>query len=227
MLFPSRKITAVIPAFNEARTIEGVVRSVRECVDEVIVVDDGSTDATAEGVRRAGGLLIRHERNAGYDRSLSDGFRMAVDRGADVIVSCDADGQHRPEDVARVIEPLTSGRASMGIGERQELTRFGEKVFARFVRRYGVRDPLCGLKAYRREVYEAVGYFDTVGSIGTELMLTALKLGFSMARVPIEVVPRADTSRFYRNVIRGNVRILRAMVRVLLKIAWVRPSHER
>lgn len=219
---PNKKVVAVIPAFNEERTISDVVVYVRECVNEVIVVNDSSTDNTARHAKEAGAHVLNNQQNLGYDASISRGFQVAYEKDADVIVTCDADGQHRSVDIKRVIEPVLSDRVSMGIGQRQNIHRFGERVFAFFVRKYGIRDPLCGLKSYSREVYETVGYFDSVGSIGTELMLTAIKLGFTASFVDITIVERKDNSRFYKYNLRGNLKILKAMILVLVKTMFVK-----
>jgi len=223
----NKKVIAVIPAFNEEKTVGKVVQYVLKNVDEVIVVDDKSSDRTGEEAKRAGAFIIRHEVNGGYDKSLSDGFKVAYERGADVIVSVDADGQHREEDLIRVIDVVLSGRADMGIGQRQQIVHFGEKIFAFFIRSYGFRDPLCGLKSYSKEVYKSVGHFDTVSSIGTELMLTALKLGFTAKFVDVTVRERIDTSRFYKDLFRANWKILRAMVLVLWKISVIKPYGKK
>ena len=212
----TQKITIVIPAFNEGRTIARVVQGVRPHASEVVVVDDGSSDATAAEAERAGAVVVRHKVNGGYDASLNDGFAEAIERGADIVVSFDADGEHRAEDVPRIVAPIASGLADVVAAQRKGMGSFAEKVFALYTRvAWGVRDPLCGFKAYRREVYERFGRFDTLRSIGTELMLRALHANFRLATIPIERSTRADVSRFYVRRLRGNLRILCAMGRVM------------
>lgn len=209
------KVTIVIPAFNEARTIAAVVESVLRYAAEVVVVDDASKDATGEYAQRAGAVVIRHAANRGYDASLNDGFAEAVRRGADVIVTFDADGEHRPENIPAVVAPIVAGEADLVITERLVLIHPSEKLFALYTwMRFGLRDPLCGFKAYHRRVYERFGTFDTLNSIGTELALRAIRAGYRFRKIPIERHTRADTSRFYARMLRANLRILGAMVRV-------------
>jgi glycosyltransferase involved in cell wall biosynthesis len=209
------KVVAVIPAFNEAATVAQVVAEVRRRVDQVIVVDDASTDGTAEVAEQAGATVLRHPVNMGYDASLNDGAAAAVATGADVFLTFDADGEHRPEDIPALVGPIVENAADVVIAHRPCLTHASERLFALYTRfRFGVRDPLCGFKAYHRRVFERFGRFNTLNSIGTELMLRAVKAGFRLAVVPIPRRTRADTSRFYARVLRANLRILGAMLRV-------------
>jgi glycosyltransferase involved in cell wall biosynthesis len=214
----SMKVTVVIPAFNEARTISDVVRAVRDTADDVVVVDDASADATGDRARAAGAHVLRHEPNGGYDASLNDGFACAAERGADVIVTCDADGQHRAEDISRLVAPILRNEADIVLSVRPRLMRLGERVFAAYTNwRYGIRDPLSGMKAYRRSVYDRLGHFDTIRSIGTQLSVEAVQLGERLAFVPITIIPRThgDASRFYVRRLRGNLRIIGACLRLM------------
>jgi glycosyltransferase involved in cell wall biosynthesis len=217
MSFASRVI-AVIPAFNEAKTIAAVVQSLRAHVAEVIVVDDHSSDPTGEEARRAGAVVLRNDANLGYDGSINAGFAEAAHRGADIILTFDADGEHDATDVPRLVAPIAEDRADIVAGQRPRTTAFAEKLFALYTRsRYGIADPLCGLKAYRRSVYDAVGQFDTVQSIGTELMIKGLQKKFRLALLPIVLHRRVDdSSRFYARRLRANLKILRAAWRVFL-----------
>jgi hypothetical protein len=115
------------------------------------------------------------------------------------------------------LAPIAEGRADMVVGQRPRRAAFAEGIFALYTRlRYGIADPLCGLKAYRRSVYDAVGQFDTVQSIGTELMIRGLRKNFHLALVPIALHSRVDdSSRFYARRFRANLKILRAAWRVL------------
>jgi glycosyltransferase involved in cell wall biosynthesis len=211
------RVIAVIPAFNEAKTIAAVVAGVRAHVADVIVVDDHSADLTIEEAKSAGAIVLCNAANLGYDGSLNAGFAEAARRGAGIVLTFDADGEHDPADVPRLVAPIAEGRADIVVGQRPRLAGIGEKIFACYTRlRYGIADPLCGLKAYRRSVYDAVGQFDTVQSIGTELMIRGLRRNFRLALVPIALHRRVgDSSRFYRRRFRANLRILRAAWRVL------------
>ena len=213
----SPKIIAVIPAYNEETTVGAVVASLKPLVAQVIVVDDHSTDNTADAARVAGAIVSGHEENLGYDISLDDGFKLAAKMDADIFMTFDADGEHDVRDVPKILEPILSGKADIVAGQRPHSRHIGERLFAlyTFVRFY-VRDPLCGFKAYRRTVYDAVGHFDSLGSIGTELMLRGIRKGFPITLVPITLHARqGSTTRFYEWRLRGTLKILKALVRVL------------
>ena len=96
-------IAVVIPAYNEAATIADIVRRVREQVEQVIVVDDGSRDDTAVQAQAAGATVLRQPDNQGKGASLWRGMQTAVEQGADAVITLDADGQHQPEDIPKLL----------------------------------------------------------------------------------------------------------------------------
>lgn len=210
----------MIPAYNEAATIKDVARSVRRHISKVIVVNDGSTDATAlEAASGGASMVISIPVGLGYDGALNQGFLWASGPTvkAEIIVTLDGDGEHDPADIPLLIWPIMEGRADIVVGERPSLAHCSEAVFAFYTKlRFGINDPLCGFKAYRREVYDAVGFFDSSRSIGTELMLRGVRKGYRVVNVPIRLHPRQGPSRFYSSSLRGNMRILMAMVRGML-----------
>jgi len=111
-------IVACIPAYNEGLTIAKVILKARKHVDKVIVCDDGSTDMTAEIAEALGAEVIRHKRNMGYGAAIGSLFRRAREIGADVMVTLDADGQHDPDYIPRLIKPIIKGEADIVIGSR-------------------------------------------------------------------------------------------------------------
>jgi len=218
MTSSSEKVIAVIPAYNEAKTIGRVVKELLLKVSEVIVINDASTDTTREEAEGAGAFVITHEHNQGYDTTINDGFVVAKEHGASIFLTFDADGEHDVGDVDRILAPIREGKADLVLGQRPESRHWGERIFASYTKKkYGVPDPLCGLKAYKREVYDRVGFFDSLSSIGSELALRAIRHGYSHVLVPITLHAReeGDSSRFYRFNLRGNLRILMALWRIL------------
>lgn len=204
------RVAVIIPALNEASSVAAVVRAARAWGD-CIVVDDGSTDGTDATATGAGAVVIRHGYNRGYDAALDSGFREAWQHGYSVIVSLDADGQHDPSLIGRLLAAIESG-ADVALGVRDRRARLGEHLFAQYTRwRWGLRDPLCGLKAYRAEVYAKLGHFDSYQSAGTELMLFAARRGLRIAQVDFSVRDREGEPRFGRR-LRANYKILRALV---------------
>lgn len=112
------KKVVVIPAFNEAATVAQVVRDAVRIADAVVVVDDGSHDATAPLAREAGAIVVRHAVNRGLGGALGTGLAAALRLDADALVTMDADGQHRAEDVARMFERLARADVDFVIGSR-------------------------------------------------------------------------------------------------------------
>lgn len=217
MMLSDKKIIVIIPALNEQKTIGQVVQEVKGCADQIIVVDDASSDQTADIAEDAGAFVIRHTENKGYDASIEDGFKKGIDMSGEIFATFDADAQHKFEDLRKIISIVENKEADLVIGQRQIRKHFAEKIFAAYTNfKYGIKDPLCGLKAYSREVYQTVGHFDTIKSIGTQLMIEAVIKGFKIKLVPVYIKERKDNSRFYFNQWKANCRIFMAMIKVIL-----------
>jgi len=113
-----QNITVILPAFNEEVSIGSIVLLTKHYSDNVIVVDDGSSDRTAEIARKAGAHVIVHEVNKGKGAALKTGFEAAANLGADIIVTMDSDGQHNPSEIPRLVAPIIDGYAEMVNGSR-------------------------------------------------------------------------------------------------------------
>ncbi|MDX2346820.1 MAG: glycosyltransferase family 2 protein [Legionella sp.] len=199
----------VIPALNEATTIVNIVVKASQfgCP---IVVDDGSSDETATLARDAGAEVIKHDSCYGYDRALDTGFSYAEKLGYQYVITMDADGQHDPEVVRQFVEKLEQG-ADIVIGIRDSRQRLAEHVFAWVAFfKWNIRDPLCGMKAYRMALYQSRGHFDSYGSIGTELAIYAAKNNKKIEQLAIRTPPRKDQPRFGNRWV-ANKRIFRAL----------------
>ena len=191
-------LAIVIPAYNEEPTVAGVVaeipRTAAGLKTEVIVVVDGARDATASRAAGAGALVCDVPVNRGQGAALRLGYWLARARGAGVIATIDADGQYEPEEIARVVEPILSGRADFVSGSRRlgaELTtdrtrHLGVIVFGALISvlvRHRVTDPACGLRAMRADVTAAVK-LEQPQYQASELMISAALHGFRLAEVP-------------------------------------------
>jgi glycosyltransferase involved in cell wall biosynthesis len=149
-----------------------------------------------------------HQANRGYDAALDFGFARAAELACNYALTMDADGQHDPSVLNDFIRALQCG-ADVVAGVRDRRQRFAEHLFAAYTEgRWGIKDPLCGLKAYRMEL----GHFDTHRSIGTELLLYAARRKKRIDQVPVRTRARLDAPRF-GNRLKGNLRILRALLR--------------
>ncbi len=210
------KVVMVIPALNEEDTIASVLANVKKYVDAVIVVDDGSADRTACYARGQGATVLSHNECCGYDKSIDDGFALAAQIGATILITFDADGQHHPQDIPMILEPITAGTADVVVGKRPYHARITEYIFALVGKlKAGIDDPLCGLKAYSVRVYNDVGHFDTVKSIGTQLMFEAKKRGYRIAQRDIALSRRRDEPRFGTR-LKANWKILKAICKILV-----------
>lgn len=206
------RVGIVIPALNEAATLVAVlIASSKYGVP--IVVDDGSTDATAELALSNGAVVVTHEKSLGYDEALNSGFIKAAEIGCEVVVTVDADGQHDPSLIQRFMDSIDAG-ANIVIGVRSRRQRFAEHLFAWYTNiRFGIEDPLCGMKAYRITIFKALGHFDSYGSIGTELMIFAATNGESISQISFDVRERQGRSKFGAAfALSSNYKIVRAMI---------------
>ena len=179
------KISVVIPAYNEEKSICDVVSGALRYCDEVIVVDDGSSDKTAITAARCGAKVVRHEVNRGYIEALRTGFRAA---SGDIIVTMDGDGQHYPGDIPRLVKPIIDGKADLVLGVRDKLT-FSERIIAILtglvVR---VSDASTGFRAIRSNIAKRMK-IRGLCTCGT-FVLEAVKLGARVSEVRIKVRPR-------------------------------------
>lgn len=209
------RIAIIIPALNESATITTVVAAA-DRYGVPIVVDDGSTDNTTKLAKQAGAVVVSHDNNQGYDAALNTGFKKASLLGSDIIITLDADGQHDPSLIQEFIDSIDDG-ADIVAGIRSHQQRFTEHLFAWYTNFcFGIKDPLCGMKAYRSKIYEALGHFDSYKSIGTELVIFAARNGFKISQKNIITKERKDQSRFGRK-LTANFRIIRAMILSLLR----------
>jgi glycosyltransferase involved in cell wall biosynthesis len=134
LLAPKRsaRVIALIPAYNEERCIGSVILRARAYVDDVIVVDDGSRDATARVAEAAGARLIRHGENRGKGQALTTDFRAARKLRPDVLVILDSDGQHSPDEIPLLVAAMREHEADMVVGSRYVVGHAGWAVLTRW-----------------------------------------------------------------------------------------------
>ncbi len=200
-------ITAVIPAYNEERTIGDVVRGALAHAKDVVVVDDGSSDATARIAAETGALVLRHPRNLGYGAALSTGFQHFKSNGAGIMVVLDGDGQHEPSEIARLARPLIDGTADIAIGSRfaseehlvliPRYRRFGIGVVNRawnFASGSTLSDTQCGFRAYTRDAVDKMEIEEASMSASLEILNQAAEKDLRIVEVPVTVRYGGDTS---------------------------------
>jgi len=184
------KVSAVIPAYNEEKTIEAVVKGALSQVDEVIVVDDGSTDKTAR-IAEAAGAKVLKQANAGVLKATERGLREAT---GDVIVTLDADGQHDPSEIPRLVEPILRGEADLVMGVRPELPYMSERILTWLTSvRAPIRDASTGFRAIRRGIAAEMRLHGAC-LCGT-FVLEAHRRGARVAGVPVSIREREGERR--------------------------------
>lgn len=175
---------ALIPAYNEEATIAKVIIACEDYVDEVIVLDDGSTDATARIAEALGIVLLRHEKKSGKGEAMRSLFLKAVDMKADQVVTIDGDGQHDPTEIPRLLEALKD--ADMVIGGRKgiPMTRaVGNLLLSGF----SGLDTQSGFRAYRGSVLHLLIPSEMGMAVDSEIFKEAKRLGLRIAQVDISV----------------------------------------
>ena len=209
----SIKLAIIIPAFNEQMTIQKVVNSVK-FAGTVIVVDDCSTDETSNMAIEAGAVVVKHIINKGYDLALESGFAKANELKMDFAITLDADGQHPSEVLNTMIKNFEHGQLLV-LGVRDKLPRLSEKLFSFYSRKkFGVKDPCCGLKGYSMLFYRQHKCFTRYPSIGTDLMFSALHSGAKAEQISFKVKERFDKPRF-GSVLTSNLKILNALIKTI------------
>jgi len=184
-------ISAVIPALNEEETVGEVVARTMTHVDEALVIDDGSEDETSVVAAGAGARVLRNPVNRGVLESLRRGFREV--RG-ELIVTLDADGQHDPDDIPQLLEPVLRGEADLALGVRPELPHLSERVITALTSlRVGVEDASTGFRAIRTSLARRMDVHGAC-TCGT-FVLEAHSLGARIAQVPVNIRQRMDSRR--------------------------------
>lgn len=209
------EIVAIIPAYNEEKSISKVIKSLLVYA-KVIVVNDCSSDNTAKYALEAGADVVNHKVNQGYDGALNSGFLRAKELGAKKVFTFDADGQHPLEQVPEFIKGLDFHDVVLGV--RPKTARLAEAIFSFVGRRlWNIKDPLCGMKAYKMIVFDANEGFDSNKSIGTELAIQSHRRKFSIINVPIPINNREYGKPRFGKIVKANIIIFKAMLKMIFK----------
>ncbi len=216
-----------MPAYNEEKYIGSVILQARQFTDEVVVVDDGSSDRTAQVARLAGATVIRHERNSGYGATVQTVLAEAKKRNPDVLVLLDADGQHNPEEISSLVNAIYDG-SDVAIGSRKKKSenipayrKFGQNIISYFTRvlsRSTLSDTESGFRAFSRKALNVLEPKERGMAISAETISEATAKGLKIAEVPISAIYTRDGSTL--NPIKHGMGVLN---RVLVMISERRP----
>jgi glycosyltransferase involved in cell wall biosynthesis len=211
-------IAAVIPAYQEEKHVGEVAKRVRSQLEHVLVVDDGSSDGTAQRAQSAGVDVVVHPQNRGKGESIKTGLRYWLDRGSEYVVLLDGDGQHLPEEISHFVDAVSSGSdAKIFIGSRMNNTST-MPLLRRIVNRYmsskisrvcgqQIPDTQCGFRMLHRDIIPEVLSGASRFEYETEMLIIASRKGYRIASIPITTIysdevssihPVQDTLRFFK-----------------------------
>ncbi|MFI5301278.1 MAG: glycosyltransferase family 2 protein [Polyangiales bacterium] len=199
---------AVIPAHDEEETISAVVSRAGTYVDRVLVIDDGSHDKTAELARQAGAEVLSLNPNRGKGGALRAGLDRAVELGAEVVVTLDADGEHEPDELPAFLKAIENADVVLGArevyrsGARRALN--GLALFWFQLLDPSIRDTICGYRAFRTAVLPKLATNAGGFAYEQEVILLAVQAGLRLATVDIKTVPRQRSHVTGREVLKAN-----------------------
>lgn len=197
------KLTIVVPAFNESSVIYKVLSLLPKHLNristiETVVVDDGSSDKTSQEAKKAGVKVIRHISNRGVGAATKTGVEYAKIKEADVVITFDADGQHDPEDIPKLLKPIISRTADVVIGSRFKkkqkipLDRFFLNWFANLITfiLFGVAstDSQSGLRVFSKKAINLINFSGERMDFSSEILLEAKKHNLKIEEVPVKAI---------------------------------------
>ena len=194
-----------LPAYNEEKNIASIIIKLKQITNTIIVCDDGSTDLTSKIASELGAITIVHQENMGYGAAIASLFAKAREIGIEMLVTFDADGQHRIEDIKKVLEPITKDKADIVIGSRflsqnskvPEYRKLGIKTITSLTNATTgskITDAQSGFRAYNKKVLESIIPSDPGMGVSTEILIKASKNKFRIVEVPITILYGENTS---------------------------------
>ena len=199
------KITVGIPAYNEEKNIAKIIVDLKKVADQILVCNDGSTDSTAEIAESLGAIVIKHPKNLGYGSAIRSIFLKSREINAEILVTIDADGQHKIEDVKKVTKPIVDGQADISIGSRfleegdnaPKYRKLGINIITKVTNSSlseKITDAQSGFRAYNNKVLQSLTPSDSGMGISTEILIKSSNLGLKIAEVPTEIQYEGETS---------------------------------
>jgi glycosyltransferase involved in cell wall biosynthesis len=217
------RVLALIPAWNEALRIRPIIREAKKYLP-VLVVDDGSTDNTAEVAENAGATVVRHRENRRKGAALQTGFDWALDRGYDAVLTLDADGQHDPTEIPDLLAAFAAGEGDLVIGNRDYnqmawprpiTTRVGSWLLSLAMGVY-IGDNQSGYRLISRRLLEQMEITTGGFEMEVEMIWEAVRLGLPIAWVPVSTIYGIDKASYFHP-IKDTLRFLKTVWRIWRK----------
>lgn len=204
MAMHSSSIWIIVPAYHEAARLGNTLHTLMQSYRQVVVIDDGSADATSQVAHDAGAWVVRHPINCGQGAALQTGITFALQQGADYLVTFDADGQHDPTEIPRLLEPLQTGQADVALGSRflgntvnmPWTRRFILKagvLFTRIVSQMRVTDAHNGFRALTRQAAQKISLLQDRMAHASEILDQIRRHRLRYVEVPVTIRYTADT----------------------------------
>ncbi len=185
----------LIPAYNEGKTITEVISKTKKFSSDIIVVDDGSKDDTSKQAKKAGAIVLQHKINLGKGAALKTGCDYAVKSGAHKIIVIDADGQHDPQEIPKMLQALDDHDIVFGCRKIPHsmplVLRFGNKVISKTLHllyNINVEDSQCGYRAFTAEAYHKIRWEAPDYYVETEMAIRAGRKKLKYTMIPIETI---------------------------------------
>jgi glycosyltransferase involved in cell wall biosynthesis len=223
----NRLVVAIIPAYNESKNIGKITAETNKYVSMVIVVDDGSQDNTAEIATSMNAYVISHKHNIGKGAALKRGLNECLKYNPDIIVTLDADGQHDPADIPKLLKPIENGEADIVIGSRYVKNSVREiplvrgfglsfiNIINKHLTKSAIKDSQSGFRAYTKSAWTMISNYNSTGyGVETEQLATAELYGFSIMEVPVTIRYQGLENRSKKNSILVGMNIMSTIFRI-------------
>ena len=200
------KITVGIPAFNEEKNIASIIVKLKKIADNVIVCNDGSTDATGAIAEELGAIVVNHEKNQGYGAGIRSIFLKSKEVESDILVTLDSDGQHDVDDIEKLIEPIQNKKCDLVIGSRfleenvknvPNYRKIGINIITKVTNatlKNKLTDSQSGFRAYNKKIISEINPSELGMGVSTEILIKASNKEFIIGEVPITVSYEGNTS---------------------------------
>ncbi len=192
------KVIIGIPAFNEENNIGPIITNLKKIYGNVLVCDDGSSDATSSICSDMGAIVIKHSKNQGYGSAIKTIFNEAKKNGCDILVTFDADGQHQINEIENMLQPIIENTADIVIGSRflgktknlPKYRKFGIKTITgltNIMTGSNISDSQSGFRSYSQKILQEISPTESGMGISTEILIKAIKKKMRITEIPITI----------------------------------------